>query len=186
LLTLNLKFVQPLPATMLSGRPVSELCSSSLSLKTGAPSSSTSHSSTGSPLSLAEGLLLVVAELDALAEGLLLVVAELDALVDGLLLAGVLAGSSGVVAGSAGVLTVAVAVVSAAGVLSVAVGVGDSSANALGAANRASGAIAAVAAAAASARRSFMKTSEVRCTALSAARVRGGLRVWGAGGARGS
>jgi hypothetical protein len=164
---LNLKFVQPLPATMLSGRPVSELCSASLSLKTGPSSSSTSHSSTGLPLSLGEGLLLAPAEPDGLVEGLLLALAELDALVEGLMLpAGVLAGASGVVAGSAGVLSGAVGVFSPAGVLSVAVGVGDPSAKAFGAANRASGAIAAVAAAAASARRSFMKTSEVRCAAL--------------------
>src|SRR3954447_17725161 len=93
LLTLNLKFVQPLPATMLSGRPVSELCSASPSLKTGAPSSSTSHSSTGSSLSLGEGLALAEAEPDGLVEGLLLAVAELEAVVEGSPVAGVLAGS---------------------------------------------------------------------------------------------
>jgi hypothetical protein len=91
-----------------------------------------------------------------------------------------------VVSGAAGVLSGAVGELSPVGVLSAAVGVGDSSAKALGAANRASGAIAAVAAAAASARRSFMKTSEVRCAALSRHTSRRGLRVWGAGGARDS
>src|SRR3954454_15684862 len=172
LLTLNLKFVQPLPATMLSGRPVSELCSASLSLRTGAPSSSTSHSSTGSSLALGEGLLLAEAEPDGLVDGLVLAPAEPEAVVDGAPVAGVLSGASGVVAGSVGVLSGAVVVASEAGVLSVAVALGDSSANAVGAANRASGAIAAVAAAAASARRSFMKTSEVGCAAIPAARVR--------------
>src|SRR3954468_11709959 len=182
LLTLNLKFVQPLPATMLSGRPVSELCSVSLSLMTGASSSSPSHSSTGSSLALGEGL--VLAEPDGLVEGLVLALAEPEAVVEGAPVAGVLAGASGVVAGSVGVLSGAVEVASA-GVLSVAVGAGDSdsSANAVGAANRASGAIAAVAAAAASARRSFMKTSEVGCAAFPAARVREGPprvgRGWG-------
>ncbi|GHD12038.1 hypothetical protein GCM10010313_35820 [Streptomyces violarus] len=66
------------------------------------------------------------------------------------------------------------------------VGVVSSVAYAAGAASSATGAMTAVAAAAAMARRSFMKTSKVRRTAGCGTNVGGGLRVWGAGVARGS
>ncbi|NUK03326.1 hypothetical protein [Streptomyces lunaelactis] len=96
--------------------------------------------------------------------------------VDGLgVVAGLLAGALGVVAGLLDVLVSALGVVAgllgvsgalglsevegAAGSEAVGVGVGDSVANAAGAARNVAGAITAVAAARAIARRSFMKTS---------------------------
>ncbi|GAA2949041.1 hypothetical protein GCM10011428_80740 [Streptomyces violaceus] len=170
--TFSENLCQPLPAAILPGRP-EMLTSTLVSSHTDGSGSGDSDSSGSDAVGAGE---------DSLVDGLGEVdVSGADSLVDGL-------GEVDVSGADSLADVLGAGDVSGADSLTEVLGEGDVSsvAYAAGAASSATGAMTAVAAAAAMARRSFMKTSE--SPAYRGVRYErwGGLRVWGAGVARGS